>query len=103
MREGEILALRWEDIDLENNEINISRTVNYIKGKSIPGKPKTDNARRSITLPKITVEILKEIKDQETGLVFATSTGNYISHRNLLRHFHASLEKAGIPRMRFHD
>ena len=48
MRDGEILALRWEDIDLENNEINMSCTVKYIGGKSIPSPPKTDKARSTI-------------------------------------------------------
>ena len=47
----------------------------------------------------------KGLKDiaQESGPVFTTSTGNYVSSRNVTRHFHSALDKAGLPRMRFHD
>ncbi|MEJ2707884.1 MAG: site-specific integrase [Anaerolineales bacterium] len=104
MREGEILGLHWEDIDFENEVINVIHAVNYIAGKSVEGQPKTDKSRRTIALPSLTIEVLKGIKDKkDEGLVFTTSSGKPISHRNLLRHFHASLEKAGIKRIRFHD
>ena len=45
---------------------------------------------------------LKSIK-KDSGPVFITSTGNYVSARNVTRHFHSALDKAGLPRMRFHD
>lgn len=103
MREGEILGLHWEDVDFKNREINVSHTVNYIDGKSVIGQPKTKKSQRSISLPGLAVGVLENLERKESGLVFTTSSGKPISHRNLLRHFQASLEKAGIQRLRFHD
>ena len=103
MREGEILGLHWEDIDLKNEVISVVHTVNYIDGRSVLSQPKTKKSQRPVALAKLTIEVLKEIKDKDSGLVFTTSSGKPISHRNLLRHYHASLEKASIKRMRFHD
>lgn len=103
MREGEILGLHWQDIDYANKVINVTHSVNYIDGKSVISQPKTKKSKRSISLPALAMEVLESLDRKESGLVFTTSSGKPISHRNLLRHFQASLEKAGIKRLRFHD
>ncbi len=78
--------------------------------------PKTRSSRRKIVLPNVALRMLKDhrvYQDQmkvEAGdnwkalnLVFTNDFGDFISVDKLLRHFHALLEKAGLPRMRFHD
>ena len=115
MREGEILGLRWSDVDLENGNLKVVQTVQYIQGMGLVfGEPKTSKAKRLIILPEFVVEALKahKIKQNELkksknwrgqGLVFTTNIGTPISPRNLIRHFKGELEKAGLPDIRFHD
>ncbi len=105
MRKGEILGLHWEDIDLKNGAANIKHTLVTVQGRSFLSQPKSENARRTITLPNTVIEVLQEKKlaSGNEGLVFTTSTGRPVSQRNLTRHFHSALENLGLPRIRFHD
>jgi len=102
MRKSEILGLQWGDVDLERGVINVQRTLVDIQGKVMLGEPKSATAKRNISWSVKAIEALRQRKLDE-GFVFTTSTGRPISQRNLTRHFHASLEKAGLKRMRFHD
>ena len=69
--------------------------------------PKTKNALRSIKLPEFARLSLLDHRQRHRvspcGLVFATGNDTPFSSRNLIRHYHDTLDKAGIPRMRFHD
>jgi len=106
MRKGEILGLHWEDVNLENNVISIKHTLVSIQGRSMMEQPKSDAARRTIALPEMVSEVLKEYQletGKDEGLVFTTSTDRPISQRNLTRHFHAALANAGLKKIRFHD
>lgn len=102
MRKGELLGLHWEDIDLDRSTISIRRTLVDIQGKVHLGQPKSDSARRTISLPDNVCNVLKEIEEDE-GYVFKTATGNPISQRNLTRHFHKALEVVGLTRIPFHS
>ena len=63
-RRGEVAGLEWQDIDFENETISIERTVNYTPGFGIYEKdPKTVLSKRTITVPKILIEQLKEYKN----------------------------------------
>ncbi len=79
-------------------------------------EPKTRQSRRTIALPAVVVDALQHHKAKksqerllagtrwhETGLVFTSTIGTPIEVGNLRRHFWKLLEKAGLPRMRFHD
>jgi integrase len=117
MREGELLALHWQDIDLTGCNLQVKRTVCYIKGYGhVESEPKTVKGRRKIMLPLFVVEALLLHKAQqenqrrisadawvERDLVFATVEGNYIALTTLRRAFNSVLKKAGLPHMRFHD
>jgi integrase len=102
MREGEIFGLRHEDLSLDVSSLQVTQTVYSIRGKTHIGEPKSDKSRRTIALPDYVVEVLKSI-EPGSGLLFTTSSGRPISPRNLLRHFHESLAKAGLPRVTFHS
>jgi integrase len=117
MRQGEMLALRWQDVDLENAVVSVRRTLTRSGGRVVFGEPKTNKSRRSIRLTSQAVEALRghlerQLRDmeilgdryQDQGLVFATDTGGPINPSNLRqRSFASLLTRAGLPHMRFHD
>lgn len=107
MRQGEILGLHREDIDLENGIIYVRHQVSAIPGQGLViTEPKSDKSRRPITISPSALDVLKShlegIQDGP-GLVFTTSTGRPISARNILRHFKKVIERTGLPVIRFHD
>lgn len=107
MRQGEILGLHQEDINLEKGVINVRHQVSAIRDQGLViTEPKSEKARRPITLSQSVLDILKahlELIDKGPGLVFTTSTGKPISPRNTLHHFKMIIEKTGLPEIRFHD
>ena len=106
LREGEILGLRKCDIDTVEGIIHIQQTVDYIAGRSVLGTPKSDRSMRSVSMPDFVITVVQEHVqkiEKPDGLLFTTSSGNFVSHRNLLRHFHETLAKLNIPRVKFHS
>lgn len=116
MRQGELLGLMWDDVDLDQGFIHVRHTAQTIyKQGVVLGETKTEKSRRSIAIPEIAIDALKEHWETqklikagrrdwvENNLVFPTSKGTPMTARNLIREFHALLEKAGLPKIRFHD
>jgi integrase len=117
MRQGEMLALRWQDVDIENAVLSVRRTLTRRGGKIAFGQPKTKKSRRSIRLTPQAVDALRahlerQLRDmeilgdhyQDQGLIFTTDTGAPINPSNLRqRSFTPLLKRAGLPHMRFHD
>jgi integrase len=106
-REGEILGIHYDDIDLKHGVINVRHAVQYLKGKGLViTEPKTDRARRAVTVPDFAINVIKHHLESQyinQGIIFKTSNKTPISPRNLVRHFKASLKEAGVPEIRFHD
>lgn len=112
-RIGELLALRWEDIDLESGQLTIARTVRKVKDKGfVFGTPKTHRSRRAIALDAQTVVVLLEHRRRQieqrllvgpayrdAGLVFATATGQPVGYSTARSTFHRVLARAGLTRM----
>lgn len=103
LRRGEVLALRWVDVDLK------ARTLRVTAGK-------TASSTRTLPVPETLVDALKAHEQRQQveraeddawrdhGLVFPSEVGTPISGRNLLRHFKSVLKRAGLPQtIRFHD
>lgn len=117
MREGELLGLRWSDIDLNKGMLQIERTLTYITGHGfIEGKPKTAKSKRKIVLPQFVMGVLyhhraKQLEKRiavgpawvDRDLVFPNRNGDYLLHVTLLRRFRKLLKDVGLPRIRFHD
>ena len=100
LRSGELLGLRWEDVDLQAGIVRVRRTV--FSGRI--EAPKTSKGKRSVRLPRMSVEALRRIP--RTGRwVFCTRTGRPVSVHNVHnRSWKPLLEKAGLPPdTRFHD
>ncbi len=104
MRQGEILGLHREVVNLDDRILHVGHQINTVRGEGLVlSEPKSDKARRPITLPPSAVEILDSYFDPLgicSGLIFTTSTGKPISPRNLIRHFKAVIKETGLPEIR---
>lgn len=117
LREGEILGLRWSDLDWETQQLKIQRQLQRISGIGlIYSEPKSAAGRRMIMLGSETIASLKTHssrqytervfagdKWQENDLIFPSSVGTPLDPRNLFRQFKDLLRKANLPDIRFHD
>jgi integrase len=119
MRRGELLGLKWDDIDLENATVRVRRTLTRIdNGKRLAlGPPKNKQSRRTIRLTERAVEALRSHLEQQLGeidalgdlykdqgLVFTTGAGTLINPSNLRQRSLAPLlKRAGLPQITFHD
>jgi integrase len=102
MRIGELLALRWRDVDLEAGTVRIRQTV-Y---EGVFDDPKTKSSRRPVPLGRQGINVLCRYKppvvDPE-ALVFATGKGTPLSRRNLLnRQFKPTCERLGLKGVTWH-
>lgn len=118
LRQGELLGLRWADVDPTAASLMVMQQYQRLKGTGITFvEPKTARGRRPIALPAVAVRALNAHRENqeverttagedwcETGLVFTNLIGKPLDRPNLTeRSFHPLLEKAGLPSIRFHD
>ena len=114
--QGEALALRWSDVDLADATIRIRASLQRIGGKLTFVQPKTEKSKRTIALPAAAVEALPAERQRQTeeqhaaghqwqehNLVFASTVGTPLEKSNIDKRFKSILERAGLPKMRFHD
>ena len=105
LRRGELLGLKWEDIDLERGDLRVRRQIARINGEVVEAPLKTKNAYRTLPLAEDTIGVL-EAQRKKTGSsqwVFPSTTGGPISPDSVLHMLHRVLKRAGLPRVRFHD
>jgi len=117
MRQGEILGLKWDDLDWSTNEIHIVRQLQRITGQgTVFSPPKTRAGRRRIKLGPKTMRRLGKHLDhqdmdkqwacsrwQENGLIFCSTIGTPLDQKKVYLEFKILLKKAGLPDIRFHD
>jgi integrase len=106
LRQGELLALRWQAVDLDRGELAVRHTLQ--RGTRSLAEPKTERARRMLRLPHQVTAALAEHRSRQTivpltGLVFTTEKGTALDSRNVTRYLQRHLERLGLPRQRFHD
>lgn len=122
MRRGELMGLKWQDIDFANGTLQVRRILTRVPTQ-LPGKgfveaePKTQKSRRNIVIAPLALEALKQhrIRQLEAKLkvgplwqdhdyVFCTSIGTHLNPtRDILDELKKLLQKAGLPDIRFHD
>jgi integrase len=125
MRRGEVLALRWQDVDLAKRQVRVRQCIEEINGKAHITTPKTPAALRTITLFPESIAALCLHHDQQAfrrqaageawrdlGLVFASETGGPLTPSNVLRNLYIIIKTAnkdaetdddGLPRFHIHD
>lgn len=114
MRQGELCALRWEDIDFKRGVLHIRHTLMTVKGEQALREPKTRSGRRTITLSPVCLSALTDHHDRQRfqrmnadewhdqDAVFAASNGGWLDHGNLTRSYNALIPKAEVKRIPFH-
>ncbi len=105
LRRGELLGLKWEDIDLERGDLRVRRQISRINGEVVEAPLKTKNAYRTLPLAEDTVSVLLEQKKKagSSPWVFPSPNGGPISPDSVLHMLHRVLKRAGLPKVRFHD
>ena len=105
LRRGELLGLKWEDIDLAQGSLRVQRQIARINGEVIEAPLKTKNAYRTLPLSADAVGVLQEQrkKSGNSPYVFPSPTGGPISPDSVLHMLHRILKRAGLSKVRFHD
>jgi integrase len=116
LRRGELLGLRWVDLDLDRATLTVAQTVQRVGGRLLVDETKSEASDATVPLPKVTRRVLVEHRERqdkarvdagecwaEHGLVFPTSVGTPIEPRSLNRHFDGIRTRAGLPSVRLHD
>lgn len=115
MRRSELLGLQWTDIDFQNNQLHVRRSLVKVEGGHELQEPKTKLSKRTITIPeKAMQELIKHRENQlheskkkidynTIGFVFCNSSGrpyypDYVSHK-----FQEDVKNAGLRQVRFYD
>lgn len=101
LRQGEVLGLRWEDVDWDRGWLLIRREIDP-QGRV--ADLKTDHSRRVLALAAGLLDALREAAATASGdWIIGTRTNTPVRPRNLARAFMAAQRAAGVPMIRFHD
>ena len=105
LRRGELLGLKWTDIDLDHGVLKIQRAISRQNGKVVEAPLKTKNAYRTLPLSADAISVLKmqKCKVGNSEWVFPSPTGGPMSPDSVLHMLQRVLKRAGLPRIRFHD
>lgn len=115
MRRGELLGLRWVDLDLEARRLSVRQTLVSVAYEMSFSEPKTERSRRTLHLDVATLDGLLAHRDRQyedklkwgsawhdTGLVFTREDGNAMHPQALSDHFEAAVKRAQLPTLSLH-
>jgi integrase len=116
LRRGELLGLRWPDVDLTSGRIAIRNTLVMVDGKPAMAEPKTAKGRRSLTLAPQVLEAVRVHRAYQaaerlswgadytdSGLVVTTEDGRPMHPESLSSLFVRQAKRAGLSPIRLHD
>ncbi|MED4017021.1 site-specific integrase [Sutcliffiella cohnii] len=116
-RRGEVLGLRWKDINFDNQTIHIQQSLTRTKEKGLIFTDlKNNSSDREIVVSPFVIEVLRLHQEkqnklkkklgneyQDFDLVTCAVNGKPIDPRNLLRQYYSLIDKALVPKITFHD
>ncbi|MDP1383003.1 tyrosine-type recombinase/integrase [Priestia megaterium] len=116
LRRGEMLALKWQDINSEKGTLHVQRNLIYREGNFSYGPLKTESSNRIIKLDDDTLRVLLQHKKRQSelkllygprysqeDLIFCREDGQAIYPRTMTTIFNRAIKKAEVPKIRFHD
>ena len=116
LRRSELLALRWEDIDLQAGQMAVSRAMHYINREYIFREPKTAQSKATISLTPSTITLMDDYKQrrsaegillgvelQESDLVFCHIDGSPLQPNTITKYWQRFVVRIGMPNIRLHD
>jgi integrase len=117
LRQGELLALTWDAVDLDGGWLQVKTALQRYSGHKRIKAPKTDAGRRRSKLTQVAVDALRAHRVRQAAarlqagaawedhnLVFPNRAGRLADHRTVTRsHYKPALRRAGLPDIRFHD
>jgi integrase len=116
MRRGELLGLRWGDVDIAERVITVEEQRVKTRDGVVAGRPKTKAGERPVTFDEDTLDVLTEHRLEQAAdrdawgnawtdseLVFVREDGSPLDPDAVSRRFKALCDKAGVPVIRFHD
>ena len=107
LRKGELVALRWDDVDIQNRTISVSKQyVRNPDGSLELTRPKTENSVRLVSIPQTAVELLiqEHNKHPDSPYLFPSPITGEMYHPDSVVNLHKKILKdAGLPHIRFHD
>jgi integrase len=113
VRRGELLGLRWSDIDLGAARLTVNQSLERVRGATVFKPPKTKTSRRTITLPALTVEALAAHRAAQAAdrlrlglgkpeLVFSHADGSPFDPDSITKAFDRLVTASGVRRITFH-
>ncbi|MGI8658722.1 MAG: tyrosine-type recombinase/integrase, partial [Candidatus Limnocylindria bacterium] len=105
LRQGELLGLRWSDIDLATGTLTVRHALQRVNGRLELVETKTPRSRRTIPLPELALRALRTAQDGPMigTHLFTTPSGSPLYGTAVYRDFLDATDAAGLPRIRFHS
>jgi integrase len=116
LRKGELLALRWQDVDLDKATLSVNGSMQRIEGREVRVETKTAHSNRTLRLTPQIVDALRARRDlqqfearmegdtwHDTGYIFTSRFGTSAGRENILTYFQAILREAGLPKVTLHS
>jgi len=117
MRRGEVLGLRWSDIDFENARLRVQQTLTSVEYQLVFGEPKTSRGRRSVPFDPSTLAVLRQHRARQNesrlaigrgwanvrDLVIVKPDGSPIHPDTVSDTFDRRVKASGLPKIRLHD
>ena len=114
-RRGELAALQWDDSSWEKHQINICKSLYYVKGEKNIKLPKSSTSNRTIAVPSYIIEMLKQYRTKQLELklscgqewnkhnmIFTDKKGDYILVNAISKWFTNFLKRNHLPHIKFH-
>ena len=112
MRRGEVVGLKWSDLDIARSRLSISRSIQNVEGKPVEFGVKTRTSRRTVELDHHTRDTLvnwcrrlqrEHLPRSADDWMFCNTHGRFLNPESITQLFDRIVQRSDLPRIRFHD